>query len=192
MNTTESKRYQQALSTFCTQQCPEYFVTLAFHADHPLNIHRAETCLRHFAAQLDRLLLGKRWAQSPAESRTQFIALPEGRRVRLMLTPAKGKKAAVSEDALRILASRSWGKCAPAGDVDLQALPSDADRQRVASYACKRIADAGSIGLERFVIAPICPKKSAPRSAPGLDGRTAMAVRARTTDNSHGSGVRDL
>ena len=166
MNTTESKHYQQALAAFCTQQCPEYFMTLHFHADHPLKIDRAETCLRHFGALLDRALVGKRWAESPAAQRTQFIALPEGRRVRnaiddlhyhLMLTPAKGKKAAVSEDALRILASRFWSKCAPAGDVDVQALFTNTDRQRVAAYVCKRVADAGSFGLEWFVIAPICP-----------------------------------
>jgi hypothetical protein len=168
MTSVESKVYQQALATFCTRQCPTYFVTLAFHAAKPLNINRAEACLRHFDAQLDRALLGKRWAEFPADMRTQFIALPEGHRAgsmilglhyHLMLTPAKRKKAAVSADSLRTLARQFWSKCAPAGDVDVQVLLTDADRQRVAAYACKRIADAGSIGLERFVIAPICPTR---------------------------------
>jgi len=167
MSYTESKRCQTALEDYCEEHFPQYFVTLHFHSRDPLHIYPAQSSLRHWAAMVDRKLLGNRW--SLAKSRTRYIAVPEGHRCHqsssanpafhdlhyhLILTPAEGWKASMQEDDIRVLFSRLWTKCAPAGDVDLQSIPDgDCGRRRVSSYVCKRVSAPDAIGPEYFVLA---------------------------------------
>jgi hypothetical protein len=169
MSYNESKLYQAALEQLCLRNFPRYFLTLHFHAAHPLSIYGAQKTLRHFAAQLDHKLLGNRWASFPPELRTRYLAVPEGRRVHqsspsnpafddlhyhLTLSPAEGSKISVNEQGLRTLVSRLWAKCAPAGDVNVQFIRGgDSGRQAVTSYICKRVSAPDAIGLEYFVVA---------------------------------------
>ena len=167
MSYAESKRYQNALEQYCAEQFPHYLMTLHFHSPHALYIRSAQKTIRHWAAMVDRKLLGKRWLM--AESRMRYIAVPEGHRshesdsanpafrdlhYHLILTPAEGWKASVQEEDLRVLFSRLWTKCAPAGEVDLQSILDGAcSRRRVSSYVCKRVSAPDAIGLEYFVLA---------------------------------------
>ena len=165
----ESRLYQQALATFCRQQNPDCFLTLRFNNQYPLAIDSAEKSLRHFSAQLDRLLLGNGWATFPTELRTRFIAIPEGRRAcsgfldlhyHLVMALALRRRPAVTADSLPDLASRFWTRSATSGDANVQFLHTDDDRSRVSSYVCKRISEADSVGLEHFVIGPMSSRSS--------------------------------
>ena len=81
MTDPERNEYQEAMVHFCAEQHPAYFLTLSYHTERPVQPHWAEKRLWYFGARLDRQLLGKKWAALPAELRTQYIAIPEGRRV---------------------------------------------------------------------------------------------------------------
>jgi hypothetical protein len=175
--------YKHQMAALCEQMNPQYFATLAFRMDATVPVGYAARCLRHFHAQLDRALLGPRWANAPTAQRTQCLAVPEGRasgrpthfyglHYHLLLAPAATLNGPLDEVMLAERIERSWNRCVRLGTSDVQRLRTAMDRRSASSYATKRLWNAEGLGREHFIILPDARKN--PGTAKMAPSRAAV------------------
>jgi hypothetical protein len=122
----QSNPYNADFVQFIASFALQYHVTLSFNRRLLTDVTWAYDRLRHLIARVDHHFLGHNWARAPKPTRTQYCAVPEGRRVgnrldglhyHLLLTPAPGARSPIDEQHLRTFTAEAWSACAPSGDV---------------------------------------------------------------------------
>jgi hypothetical protein len=137
---------KHAVREWLTEQTWTHFVTVAFNEQ--TTDASATRLLRRFHQRLDTKLFGRRFFKRPPESRTFFIAVPETAsnlhyHMLFRVPPVVHDRFVTELPAIL--------KCvAQAASYDIQPIPTDADRARIASYITKDAYQHRSI--ENFIV----------------------------------------
>jgi hypothetical protein len=160
--------YRVGLGQVATQLEPDYMLTLAFNSREATSFSYGEDRLRHFHAQLDRYMLGRRWAKYQRELRSHSLGIPQGHNCSgrayteflfdlhyyMYLHAPPFPKMTLGYDRIEKLTHDIWVELVPGGkSTHFQVVREEADDAFEASYYGSRsMAAPGCPGMEHFCI----------------------------------------
>lgn len=133
----QNKQLQNAYKDFVKSQHCNYFVTANFNRNTTIN--GARKALKHWAAKIDRKLLGKNWAKIATDERLHFFACAEHINSNLhwhLLLKITDKN---KRNSFEHVAAKYWREIVECGNMQIDFLETEKDNAKASSYLSKEL-----------------------------------------------------